>query len=154
MLKILCCYLSVNGIAVEALPETVVLNFYLLIFPSRVSMDSLFNSGSRIRCIHELKCKDRYLTRRNQHHPHLQRAAMRATEPGHKQMRYCLIWIREKNGSVSERKVKWANPCSSGSNLITYCSKEGGFSPLRVQYDIPMDLIYLDRKRREKPRFC
>lgn len=57
-LKILCCYLSGNGRAGKALPDTVILNFYLLIFLSGVSTDSFLNSGLSLRGTFGLKCKD------------------------------------------------------------------------------------------------
>lgn len=53
---------TLNGTAVKALPDTDILNFYLLISFSRVSTDSLFNGGSSIRGIRELKCTDQYFT--------------------------------------------------------------------------------------------
>lgn len=48
-LKILWSYLFGNGRAGKELPDTVILNFYLLIFLSGVSKDLFFNSGSSLR---------------------------------------------------------------------------------------------------------
>lgn len=108
---------------------------FLTINLSRVSVDSLFKCESSIRGILSWNARTNTSPRVQSAASQLLRAAMWATETGRKQMRYHLTWVREKNGSFSGRKVKWAKCCSSKSRLISYCSKQA-FSPLKVQHDI------------------
>lgn len=124
---------------------------FLTVNLSRVSMDSLFKCESSIRSILSWNARTNTSPRvQSAASQLLSTAAVRATEAGHKQMRYRLTWVREKNGSFSEREVKWAKLCSSKFRLISYCSEQA-FSPLRVQHDIWMYLTHLNRKEMMKP---